>query len=155
MISIIVAMTKDGLIGKDGDLPWYLPEDFKHFKKTTQNGTVIMGRKTYESIGKPLPNRNNIVLTRSKKEIKGCDVAHTFKQAIELSKRYDGKTFIIGGGNVYKQGLGVADELIITWVKKNYEGDTYFPKVNFDKWKKTKKEDYEEFEILWYTKKEN
>ena len=119
-------MAKNRVIGKDNDMPWgRLPADLKHFKETTQGHTVIMGRKTFDSIGKPLPNRRNIIIT-SKKEIAGCEVASSVEDAIALAQD-EKEVFIIGGGSIYEQTLPVADRLYLTSIDMHTEGDTFFP----------------------------
>jgi len=126
IISLIAAMAENRVIGKDNDMPWgRLPADLKHFRAATQGHTVIMGRKTFESIGKPLPKRRNIVIT-SKKEIPGCEVATSIKEAISMSEGEE-EVFIIGGGSIYKQTLMMADRLYITEIDMQTEGDTFFP----------------------------
>ncbi len=119
----VVAMASNRVIGKDGGLPWHLPEDLKFFKKLTSGGTVVMGRKTYESIGRPLPNRRNIVLSRSLESApEGCELA-TGIDDIQLS----GDVFIIGGAQIYSALMDQLDEIILTYVFEPYEGDTLLP----------------------------
>lgn len=128
-ISIIVAMAKNRVIGKDNDMPWgRLPVDLAHFKRITEGHTVIMGRKTFDSIGKPLPNRKNIVIT-SKDSIDGCEVAHSIEQAISLASE-EKEVFIIGGGTIYAKALDIADKFYLTFISMDTEGDTYFPKID-------------------------
>ena len=126
-LSIIAAMTNRLVIGKDNDMPWNLPADLKHFKETTMNKPVIMGRKTFESIGKALPKRRNVVIT-SKKDLKlsGCDVVNSLEEALKLVKD-EKEVFIIGGSNIYKQALPLADKLYITYIEADIQGDKYFP----------------------------
>ncbi len=133
-IIIIVAMTPDRVIGKDGRLPWHVPGDLKFFKRTTTGHAVIMGRKTFESIGKPLPGRRNIVLTRGggledTPEKPSINVVRSLKQALALCRERDEqKAFVIGGGQVYTLALPVADEMIVTHIDDpTASGDTYFP----------------------------
>ena len=152
MIKIIVAMTYNKVIGNEGKIPWHYAEDFKHFKKETLNGVVIMGRKTYESIGKPLPNRENIVISTTLKDDKVI-VCKSFDEALKKAKEFDKTIFIIGGSRVYKEGLKFADELIISHIEKNYEGDTYFPNFYFEEYRVYKTKNYEGFEVKWYKKK--
>lgn len=138
LIKIIVAVAPNKIIGKDGKIPWHLPEDLKFFKKVTTNHAVVMGRKTHESIGKPLPNRRNIVITRQtdyKRE--DVDIVHSLESALSLCRaRNEQEVFIIGGEQVYKEALLVADELYITDVDLPVVGDTYFPEINEDVWLK-------------------
>ncbi len=121
-------MTEDRVIGRDGDLPWHLPADLKFFKKTTLNSTILMGRKTFESIGKPLPKRRNIVLTRDENWSKeGVEVIHSAEGVNSLPNLSDENLFIIGGAEIYELFLPLMDELIVTHVMERFEGDTYFP----------------------------
>ena len=127
IISIIVAMAKNRVIGKDNDMPWgRLPIDLRHFKLVTEGNPIIMGRKTYESIGRPLPNRRNIVLSRQDIEIEGCEVVSSLKDAISLLIN-EKEIFIIGGGHLYKEALTIADKLFLTHIDAEFDGDTFFP----------------------------
>lgn len=128
-------MDEEQLIGKDNALPWHLPADLKFFKMMTTNHTVVMGRKTFESIGKPLPNRRNIVLTRDVNWNNPYGV-ETFSSIEELLEQLDPaeKTFIIGGANLYEQALPYVEEMLITQVHHRFEGDTYFPAFNKAAW---------------------
>jgi len=124
----IVAMTSDRVIGKGNDLPWHLPDDLKFFKKTTLNSPIVMGRKTFDSIGKPLPKRRNIVMTRDTNWTReGVEVIHDVQDLLDITSNEE-QVFIIGGAEVYRIYLERLDELIVTHVSKKYEGDTYFPK---------------------------
>ncbi|MFI3314702.1 MAG: dihydrofolate reductase [Rikenellaceae bacterium] len=142
IISIIVATAHNSVIGKDNNLIWHISEDLRYFKATTSGHTVIMGRKSYESIGRPLPNRRNIIITRNSDfSAPGCEVVNSIEHAIELSN--DGNSeevFIIGGGEIYRQSIDKADKLYITHVDNNYEGDTYFPGIKMSEWKKVSSE---------------
>lgn len=130
MVSIIVAVSENGVIGVDNKLPWYIPEDLKRFKKLTKGNTVIMGRKTYESIGKPLPDRINIVVSRNKDlNIPGCLVVHSMAQAIKKANK-DKDVFIIGGGEIYNSGIVHAKRIYLTKVHQEVEGDTKFPEIS-------------------------
>jgi dihydrofolate reductase len=131
MINIIVAISNNLAIGKDNKLLWHLPNDLKFFKKTTTGHPVIMGRKTFEAIGKPLPNRLNIVISRNKKENQESLVyCNSLEEAIALAKTKDEEIFIIGGGEIYKQSLAIADTLYITQVNVDIDGDTFFPEID-------------------------
>ena len=124
---LIAAVARNGGIGKDNALLWRLPEDLKFFKRTTLGCPVIMGRKTFESIGRPLPGRRNIVVTRNTAwQHDGVDVAHTLEEARALAAS-EPRVFVIGGGELYAQALPVADELILTEVESDFEADTFFP----------------------------
>ena len=127
-LALIAAIARNGVIGKDGDLPWRLPEDLKHFKRTTSGHAVIMGRKTYDSIRRPLPKRRNIVVTRrTDTEFPGCERASSLDEAIALARNTDPCPFIIGGASLYEEALPIATELHLTTIDDDVEGDTYFP----------------------------
>lgn len=125
----IAAMAAHRVIGAGGTIPWHLPEDFRFFKKTTISHTIVMGRKTYESLGKPLPGRCNIVLTRSKISIPGVTVINNVEELNDLGIATD-EIFVIGGEEIYRLLLPECDELLITHVSKDVPGDTFFP--NFE-----------------------
>ena len=126
-LSAIVAMTPDHIIGRDGDLPWHLPEDLKFFKKTTSGHPILMGRTTFDSIGRPLPKRQNIVLTRDPAwSHEGVEVIHEPSQLSSLDLLHD-TVYIIGGAQIYDLFLDQLDELIVTHVHENHSGDTRFP----------------------------
>lgn len=126
MIKLMVAYANGRVIGKDGKMPWHLPNDLKYVKNTTTGHTVVMGRKTFESIGRPLPNRRNVVLTRNEHfDAPGVEVVHSKSDVLAL-----GDVFILGGANVYAQFLDEADRLYITEIDLDVEGDTFFPDWN-------------------------
>ncbi|HEX7869898.1 MAG TPA: dihydrofolate reductase [Chryseobacterium sp.] len=138
MTTIVVAMGEKNEIGSDNQLLWHLPKDLKHFKDLTSGHPIIMGRKTYESIGKALPNRTNIVVSRKKNWFQeGILIVGSIKEAVKFAKKIDENIFIIGGGNIYEQTMEIADKLEITLVKANLKADTYFPKINPTFWKMT------------------
>lgn len=157
MITIVVAMGLDNEIGADNKLLWHLPKDLKHFKELTSEHPIIMGRKTYESIGKPLPNRTNIVISRKKDWFEeGILIVGSVKEAVKFAKKIDEEVFIIGGGSIYEQTLDVADQLEVTLVKTQLKADTFFPKINMKIWKKTQeicheKDDKNEFDFCIQT----
>ena len=128
MINLIAAVSKNWVIGNNNTLIWKLPADLKRFKEITSGHPVIMGRKTYESIGRPLPNRRNIIITRDVNySVDGCEVTHSLTDALELVK--DSEVFIIGGGEIYQQSMSIADRIYLTIVHENFNGDTYFPEI--------------------------
>lgn len=137
IVSAIAAAAKNRVIGDDGQIPWYLPADLKYFKRKTLNHHVIMGRKTYLSLGKPLPNRTNIILTRDPFFVaSNCLIAHSIEEALSLA--YDNgeeEAFIAGGAEIYKQSLPFWDRLYLTEVEIEPEGDAYFPEIDHDNWK--------------------
>lgn len=134
MISLIVAMDNNCLIGKENDLPWRLPADLQYFKQTTTGHTIVMGRKTFESIGKPLPNRNNVILTGNKDyHHEGVKVIHSVDELVSLEG--ESELFVIGGATVYEQTMHVATRLYVTHIDEVFEGDTYFPKIDSSVWR--------------------
>lgn len=144
-VAIVVAMGVDGVIGVDGDMPWHLPADLAHFKAVTLGHPMIMGRKTYESIGRPLPGRTTIVVTRQPDwAAAGVLVAAGFDQALELARGLDSQVFIVGGAQIYAGAFsrGVVDQLIVTKIEAAPDGDTYFPNVDWDSWVETKREEF-------------
>lgn len=141
-ISIIAAVSENGVIGKDGEIPWYLPSDLKHFKELTTGHHIIMGRKTYESIGKPLPDRTNVIVTRQQDyKTEGVEVVHSLDAALELVER-SGNTqcFIIGGGEIFRQAMDKVNKIYLTRVHTKTEGDTYFPELDPLIWKEVSRE---------------
>jgi len=129
-VSIIVAMAKNRVIGKDNDMPWHLPADLKHFRKVTTGKPIIMGRKTYESIGRPLPKRHNIIISRnSDYKVDGCDVVSSLDEAVTIAGEVE-ELFIIGGGFLYNQTIDQVDKLYLTFIDLDVEGDTFFPEYD-------------------------
>ncbi|MBI2541424.1 type 3 dihydrofolate reductase [Candidatus Woesearchaeota archaeon] len=142
-ISLIAAMGRNRVIGKDSSLPWKLPEDMKRFKELTLNKPVVMGRKTFESIGKPLPNRKNIILTKDKNYKKeGCIVVHSAEEALNAAKENE-EIMVIGGGQVFKEFLPMADRMYLTFIDEDFEGDSYFPEYDKEEWKEAKGEEHQ------------
>ncbi|MBN2112106.1 dihydrofolate reductase [Candidatus Woesearchaeota archaeon] len=145
-IIVIAAVAQNNAIGKDGDIPWRLSEDFQHFQKKTMGHPCVMGDKTYESLpdnAKPLPGRENIVLTFDKSyNPPGTKIFFSWDDAMEYLKGKE-KVYICGGASIYRLGLKVADTLELTRIHKDIDGDTFFPEINFDEWELVKKEDSE------------
>lgn len=142
-VSIVVAIAENNAIGKNNELLWHLPTDLKHFKQLTSGHTIVMGRKTFDSIGKPLPNRRNIVITRSNTlEIPGAEVVHTIEQALELCTA-EKEVFIVGGAEIYKQAMDKTDKIYLTTVHARYEGDAYFPEIDQKKWEEVDNEPHQ------------
>jgi dihydrofolate reductase len=134
MISMIFAIGKNNALGYKNKMPWHLPADLAYFKKITLGQPVIMGRKTFESLGKPLPGRTNIVITRNKDfSHEGCIVIDSINMAKELVK--DKEAFIIGGAEIYKAFLPIADKMYITEIDSEFEADVFFPEIDYSKWK--------------------
>jgi dihydrofolate reductase len=162
-MSIIVAMTREGIIGAENALPWHLPEDLAHFKRVTLGRPVVMGRKTYESIGRPLPGRRNIMITRDQAyDAPGCERTDSLEKALQLAKSAaDGaEYFVIGGGEIYAQALPQAERLYVTWVEAEVAGDTRFPAVDWEQWHQLSSQQFQKderhdhaFEISCYQHK--
>ncbi|MCF0053766.1 dihydrofolate reductase [Dyadobacter sp. LJ53] len=141
LISIIVAVSENGAIGKDNQLLWRLPDDLKRFKQLTLGHPMIMGRKTFESIGKPLPGRTSIVITKQKDlSVEGILIAHSLEEALNIARGIEqSETFIVGGGEIYRQSMPMADRLYVTEVKTIINGDTFFEITNPDAWTETER----------------
>ncbi|GAB4026558.1 dihydrofolate reductase [Spirosoma koreense] len=140
-ISLIAAVAQNGVIGRDNDMPWHLPDDFAFFKRKTSHHAIIMGRKSLEALGKPLRNRTSIVITRNQTfTTEGVTIVHTLDDAIAESKRVDeqlyhtDEIFVIGGAEIYKMALPIATTLYLTEIHQAYEGDTYFPAFDKSEW---------------------
>ena len=135
MITIIAAAAENNALGKDNDLVWHLPDDFKRFKVLTSGHSIIMGRKTFESLPKTLPNRTHIIITRSQdyKAVGNCIIVHSLKTALQAAQN-DDQPFIIGGGEIYKQSMDIADKIKLTRVHTQVEADFYFPEINPEQW---------------------
>ena len=143
-LSLLVAMAKNRVIGRDNKLPWHLPDDLKHFKFLTMGKTIVMGRKTYESIGKPLPGRVNIIITRQEGyEVPGATVVSSIDDALlmcEKIRSINGENFIIGGEELYRQTLKICQRIYITEIQRDFEGDVYFPEVDPNEWEETQRD---------------
>ncbi|TKC10788.1 dihydrofolate reductase [Pedobacter polaris] len=134
-LSLIVAISENNAIGKDNKLLWHLPADLKHFKEITTGHPILMGRKTYDSIGRPLPNRRNIVITRSASlEIPNVEVVNNLEDAISLCAK-ENEVFIIGGAEIYKHALELTNRIYLTTVHQTYEADAFFPELKMNEWK--------------------
>lgn len=144
IITIIAAIAKNNALGKNNDLIWHLPADLKRFKKITTGHYIIMGRNTFESIGKPLPNRTTIIITRNKNYFKdGCLIAHSLEQALEMAKEEE-QVFVIGGAQIYNYAMehNLVDTLDITLVHHEFEADVYFPEIDSDIWEQVEIESF-------------
>lgn len=144
-ISMIAAMGKNRVIGKDNDIPWHLPDDFKFFKDTTKGHHVIMGRKNWESLPhkfKPLPHRPNIVITRQEGyQAEGATVVNTLEEALAIAQKHtESEAFIIGGGEIYRMGLALANTIYLTEIEGEFEGQVTFPKFSSEEWEEVKRQ---------------
>ncbi|MFH1276573.1 MAG: dihydrofolate reductase [Candidatus Woesearchaeota archaeon] len=151
-IIIIAAMTKEKhVIGKDNWLPWEIPEELAHFRNTTMGATVIMGRRTYDSVGRPMPKRHNIVVTRQADlEIAGVDICNTIEEALIIANHDDKEIFIIGGAGIYKVGIPYSNKMYLSFIKEEYEGDTTFPEWDESEWEVESSEDKGEWIYIIY-----
>ena len=155
-VTLIAAIDENSVLGKDNQLIWHLPEDLKRFKRLTTGHAIVMGRKTFESLPKALPNRHNIVVTRNQNYSKeGVTVCHSLEAAIECAKN-DDQPFVFGGGQVYEQAIELADVIELTKIHAQFEGDVFFPEIDLKKWSVEKEErmshpDFE-YSFITYTK---
>jgi dihydrofolate reductase len=157
-IIIIVAVATNRVIGRaNGEMPWHVKEDFQHFKKTTMNYPIIMGRKSFESLGKPLKGRENIVVTRNADlnyDFDDVKIVHSLDEAIAHCKLLNKeKIFITGGGEIYKQSISIADEMIISHMKFEAEGEVKFPEIDMNEWYIDSRDNRDQFEIVTYKRK--
>jgi dihydrofolate reductase len=149
-VVMVAAVADNGVIGLDGDIPWSLPEDLKHFRATTKGNSVVMGRRTYESIGHPLPFRSNIVVTRQADwAADGVLVAHSVADAIAMAADFEGDVMVIGGAQVYEAAMPFADVQVLTEVHLSPEGDTHYPDFDRTEWTETKREPRDGFDFVW------
>lgn len=164
MITLIAAIAQNNALGKNNDLIWHLPADLKHFRQLTTGHHIIMGRKTYESIGKPLPNRTTIIVTRNKEYFQeGCLTASSLEEAIKICKN-EKTVCIVGGEQIYRQALenNLVDSLEITLVHHEFDADAFFPKIDITIWEEISREDFKadeknkyDYSFLKYQKKSN
>ena len=135
MTAIVVAAAENNVIGKDNGLIWHLPADLRHFKQITMGHPILMGRKTYESIGKPLPGRTSVIVTSQEDyAAEGCLVTHSLQEALEKAKALDEIIYIIGGAEIYRQVLPLTDTIYLTRLHHTFDGDVYFPELKEEEW---------------------
>jgi dihydrofolate reductase len=147
LLSLIVAMDRNRLIGRGNALPWHLPADLKHFKTITMGKPIIMGRKTYESIGKPLPGRRNIVITRNADyQAPGCDVVTSFEAALKAAGNVD-EIMIIGGTQIFQESFSRAQRIYLTLIDHEFEGDAWFPEYDAKQWKVISEEKHRQLDV--------
>jgi dihydrofolate reductase len=150
-VVMVAAVADNGVIGLGGDIPWSLPEDLKHFRATTRGNTVVMGRRTFDSIGHPLPYRTNVVVTRQPGwSADGVLVAHSVREAVELARGLDGDVMVIGGGHVYEDAMALADVQILTEVHRSPEGDTFYPAFDREAWTEVRREPHDGYDFVWW-----
>jgi dihydrofolate reductase len=148
-ITVLGAVGANLVIGRDGDMPWHLPQDLAHFKATTMGHTMVMGRKTYDSIGRALPGRRTIVITRQPDwHAPSVEVAHSLPEALALAGPAD--VFVVGGSDVYRQAIPFADQMLLTEIEQSPEGDAFFPTFSTDDWRESTREAHEGFAFVTY-----
>jgi dihydrofolate reductase len=150
---ILVAMTEDRVIGREGRIPWHIPEELRLFRDLTVGHAILMGRRTFESIGRPLPGRLNIVLSRTLEPTSGVVVCAGLHEGLAEGAAHGGDIFIIGGRQVYEEALPVADFMRISWIPGHYEGDVYFPPFSLSDWEETLCRDYPGFRHVTYRRR--
>ena len=152
-VTLIAALGRNGVIGADGTMPWHLPEDLRHFKATTMGHPLVMGRRTFDSIGRPLPGRRTIVITRNPQwHHAGVESAHSFAEALALAGPSD-EVFVAGGGEIYAQALPYAHRLVLTEVDAEPEGDTHFPDWDRADWSESARESHDGFAFVTYERR--
>ena len=150
-VVLVAAVADNGVIGRGGRLPWRIPEDMAHFRKVTTGHVVVMGRKTFESLGRPLPRRTNVVVTRQPGWVAdGVVVAHSLEVALEVAAGHDGDVMVIGGGEIYQQAMAHADAQVLTEVHDSPEGDARFPAFEPDEWLEVDREKHDGFDFVWW-----
>ena len=149
----MAGMTRSGVIGKGNALPWHVSEDLKNFKRLTAGQTVVMGRNTYESIGQPLPGRKNVVISGERVKINGVDVCTSIPEAIKKAKSYGRAVFIIGGASVYAQTIDMVDMMFVSYMKREYEGDVYFPEFKESDWEQVSQKEFVDFTFVTYKRR--
>ncbi|WP_255196413.1 dihydrofolate reductase [Halorarius litoreus] len=157
-ITLVAAVAENGVIGSEGEMPWYYPEDMKHFKETTMGHPVVMGRTTYESIvarlGEPLPGRLNVVLSSQDLDLpEGAVHAASIEEALALAAEEDDEVFVVGGATVYEQLLDRADRLVLTEIHESHEGDTHFPEWDREAWVELERDDREALSFVTYKRR--
>ena len=147
-LTLVAAMGRNRVIGLDGDMPWHFSEDLKHFKRTTMGGVMIMGRKTFDSIGRPLPGRRTIVITRSADwSHDGVEVVHSLDQALTVAGS-EAPVFVVGGGEIYAQSLPLATRLVLTEIDDAPDGDTFFPEWSREEWAETNRDTHDDLAFV-------
>lgn len=153
-LTLVAAYARNRVIGDRGGIPWHIPEDFAHFKATTVGGVLVMGRATYDSIGRPLPGRTTIVVTRNPRwSADGVLVAHSLQEALGLAAAQPGQTYVVGGTQLYEQALPLATHQVLTEVDLAPEGDAYYPEFDLDEWVEARREPRDGFTWVWWERR--
>jgi dihydrofolate reductase len=153
-LTLVAAYADNRVIGDHGSIPWRIPEDFAHFKATTMGGTLVMGRRTYDSIGRPLPGRTTIVVTRNPDwSAEGVQVAHSLPEALARASQQAGGTYVVGGTQIYEQALPSATHQVLTEVHQTPDGDARYPAFDVDEWVELRREPRDGFEWVWWERR--
>jgi dihydrofolate reductase len=153
-LTLVAAYADNRVIGDHGRIPWHLSEDFAHFKATTMGGVLVMGRATYDSIGRPLPGRTTIVVTRNRDwSADGVLVSHSLPDALDLAARQRREAYVVGGAQIYEQALPLATHQVLTEVHLSPDGDTFYPAFDLDEWVETKREPRDGFTWVWWERR--
>ncbi len=153
-VTVVAAVAANGVIGRDGALPWHLPEDLRHFKRLTKGHVLVMGRRTFDSIGRPLPDRTTIVATRQPAwSADGVLTAGGVPEALARAAEIDEEVFVVGGFEIFREAMPVADRMVITAVDARPDGDTVFPPVDWAGWREVGRDPHEGFEIVTYERR--
>ena len=153
-VVMVAAVAENGVIGLGGDIPWSIPEDLKHFRAVTRDNVVVMGRRTFESIGHPLPFRTNVVVTRDQDwSYDGVFVAHSVDEAIAMAADFEGDVMVIGGAQIYAAAMDRADAQILTEVRLSPMGDTHYPEFDSGEWLEAKREPHDGFDFVWWERR--
>lgn len=153
-VTLIAAVARNGVIGRDGDLPWHLPGDLPRLKRITTGHVVVMGRRTFDSIGRPLPGRTTVVLSRDRDwSAEGVTVCHDIEDALRVAAEADPSVYVLGGAEIYRLAMPYADTLLISEVPQSPDGDTYFPDVDAAAWAETERETQPGFDIVTYRRR--
>ncbi len=153
-VVMVAAVAENGVIGAGGDIPWSIPEDLRHFRATTRDNTVVMGRRTFDSIGHPLPYRTNVVVTRDRTwRGEGVFVAPDVPEAVAMAQAFDGDVMVIGGGQVYTAAMPLATHQVLTEVHAAPEGDTHYPDFDRVAWRETRREAHDGFDFVWWERR--
>jgi dihydrofolate reductase len=151
---IVVAMTEDRVIGNNNGIPWHIPEDLEHFKRLTTDGVVIMGRKTFQSIGRPLPDRQNLIVSNTLDAVDGAEVVPSLEAAIERASQFHKDIFFIGGREIFEKALDIAGFMYISWIPGHIAGDTKFPPFDETRWEPVEEKVHESFHLVLYRRRE-
>jgi dihydrofolate reductase len=153
-LTLVAAYADNRVIGDHGRIPWHLPADFAHFKSTTMGGVLVMGRATYDSIGRPLPGRTTIVVTRNPDwSADGVRVAHSLPDALALAAEQSGETYVVGGTQVYEQALPLATHQVLTEVHRTVDGDAHYPHFDTSDWVETRRDPGDDFDRVWWERR--